>query len=105
MIYDLSGQVKVKRRGSDTKYVAKVLAIGHECDVALLSVEDDSFWEGISPIKLGGLPRLQEMVTVVGYPVGGDTMSVTSGVVSRIEVTSYVHGMSELLGIQVGYDS
>jgi hypothetical protein len=37
----------------------------------------------------------------VGYPIGGDTMSVTSGVVSRIEVTSYVHGAAELLGIQI----
>lgn len=40
-------------------------------------------------------------VTVIGFPIGGDTMSVTSGVVSRIEVTSYVHGSSELLGIQI----
>lgn len=32
---------------------------------------------------------------------GGDTMSVTSGVVSRIEVTPYVHGTCELLGMQV----
>ncbi len=29
-------------------------------------------------------------------------MSVTSGVVSRIEVTGYAHGAAELLGIQVG---
>lgn len=28
-------------------------------------------------------------------------MSVTSGVVSRIEVTGYAHGAAELLGIQV----
>ena len=28
-------------------------------------------------------------------------MSVTSGVVSRIEVTSYVHGAAELLAIQI----
>ena len=35
------------------------------------------------------------------YPIGGDTMSVTSGVVSRIEVTGYAHGAAELLGIQV----
>lgn len=34
------------------------------------------------------------------YPIGGETLSVTSGVVSRIEVTSYVHGTAELLGIQ-----
>ncbi len=35
------------------------------------------------------------------YPIGGDSQSVTSGVVSRIEVTSYVHGSSELLGMQI----
>lgn len=31
----------------------------------------------------------QDEVTVVGYPLGGDTISVTKGVVSRIEVWSY----------------
>eukprot|EP00877_Chromochloris_zofingiensis_P004183 jgi/Chrzof1/13766/Cz08g11120.t1 len=98
---DHSTQVKVKRRGSDQKYVASVLAVGTECDIAMLTVEDESFWEGVSPVQFGSLPQLQEAVTVVGYPIGGDTMSVTSGVVSRIEVTSYVHGAAELLGIQI----
>lgn len=35
------------------------------------------------------------------FPIGGDTMSVTSGVVSRIEVTSYTHGATALLGMQI----
>ena len=30
-------QVQLKRRGDDEKYVAKVLAIGTECDLALLT--------------------------------------------------------------------
>ncbi|XP_075098709.1 protease Do-like 2, chloroplastic isoform X1 [Nicotiana tabacum] len=94
-------QVKVKKRGDDTKYVAKVLARGVECDIALLSVESKDFWEGAEPLRFGRLPRLQDAVTVVGYPLGGDTISVTKGVVSRIEVTSYAHGSSELLGIQI----
>ncbi|XP_048232263.1 protease Do-like 2, chloroplastic isoform X2 [Ricinus communis] len=94
-------QVKVKRRGDDTKYVAKVLARGVDCDIALLSVKDKEFWEGAEPLQLGHLPRLQDAVTVVGYPLGGDTISVTKGVVSRIEVTSYAHGSSDLLGIQI----
>uniref|UniRef100_A0A2N9GTL8 Protease Do-like PDZ domain-containing protein n=1 Tax=Fagus sylvatica TaxID=28930 RepID=A0A2N9GTL8_FAGSY len=94
-------KVKVKRRGDDTKYVAKVLARGVDCDIALLSVESKEFWEGAEPLNLGHLPRLQEAVTVVGYPLGGDTISVTKGVVSRIEVTSYAHGSSDLLGIQI----
>ncbi|KAH7302053.1 hypothetical protein KP509_23G054200 [Ceratopteris richardii] len=94
-------QVKVKRRGSDTKFLATVLAIGTECDIALLTVNNDEFWEGVSPVDFGALPTLQDAVTVVGYPIGGDTISVTSGVVSRIEVTSYVHGATELLGVQI----
>ncbi|OMO81557.1 Peptidase S1 [Corchorus capsularis] len=94
-------QVKVKKRGSDTKYLATVLAIGTECDIAMLTVNDDEFWEGVSPVEFGELPALQDAVTVVGYPIGGDTISVTSGVVSRIEILSYVHGSTELLGLQI----
>ncbi|XP_022767576.1 protease Do-like 9 isoform X2 [Durio zibethinus] len=94
-------QVKVKKRGSDTKYLAIVLAIGTECDIAMLTVNDDEFWEGVSPLEFGELPALQDAVTVVGYPIGGDTISVTSGVVSRIEILSYVHGSTELLGLQI----
>nr|CAB3467601.1 unnamed protein product [Digitaria exilis] len=108
-------QVKVKKRGSDTKYLATVLAIGTECDIvfeewqcsadvglkAMLTVEDDEFWKGVSPVEFGSLPALQDAVTVVGYPIGGDTISVTSGVVSRIEILSYVHGSTELVGLQI----
>lgn len=94
-------QVKLKKRGSDTKYVATVLAIGTECDIALLTVDDDEFWEGVSAVEFGDLPALQDAVTVVGYPIGGDTISVTSGVVSRIEILSYVLGSTELLGLQI----
>ncbi|KAI5329862.1 hypothetical protein L3X38_029259 [Prunus dulcis] len=94
-------QVKLKKRGSDTKYLATVLAIGTECDIAMLTVDDDEFWDGVSPVEFGDLPALQDSVTVVGYPIGGDTISVTSGVVSRIEILSYVHGSTELLGLQI----
>ncbi|XP_021718987.1 protease Do-like 9 [Chenopodium quinoa] len=94
-------QVKLKKRGSDIKYLATVLAVGTECDIALLTVEDDEFWEGVSPVEFGKLPALQDAVAVVGYPIGGDTISVTSGVVSRREILSYAHGESELLGLQV----
>ncbi|KAK6937449.1 hypothetical protein RJ641_030957, partial [Dillenia turbinata] len=87
-------QVKVKRRGDDTKYVAKDLARGVECDIALLSVESEEFWNGAETLHFGRLPLLQDVVTVVGYPLGGGTISVTKGVVSQIEVTSYAHGNS-----------
>lgn len=69
----------MKRRGDDRKFLARVLAVGTECDIALLTVDDDAFWEGVSPLAFGSLPHLQDAVAVVGYPIGGDTISVTSG--------------------------
>ena len=51
-----------------------------------LSVDDDEFWEGMRALEFGSLPRLQDQVAVVGYPVGGESISITVGVVSRIEV-------------------
>lgn len=70
-------------------------------ETALLTVNDDEFWEEVAIADLGELPALQDAVTVVGYPIGGDTISVTSGVVSRMEILSYAHGSTELLGLQV----
>ena len=84
--------MKIKKRGDDKKFIATVLSIGEECDIALLSVEDEEFWANTAPLSFGCLPTLQDSVYVIGYPIGGDTISVTSGVVSRIEVTPYAHG-------------
>jgi hypothetical protein len=33
--------------------------------------------------------------------VGGDTISVTKGVVSRVEPTQYAHGAAQLIAIQI----
>ena len=56
----------MKRRGDDQKFIAEVLAIGTECDIALLTVKDDAFWMGVQPLELGSLPRLQVSVPRVG---------------------------------------
>ncbi|KAI9006818.1 hypothetical protein DFJ74DRAFT_689487 [Hyaloraphidium curvatum] len=98
-------QVRVRRRGSATKYLAQVIAIGRDCDIALLTVTEPAFWAHSSRfIDIGGrrkLPKLEERVSVVGYPVGGENLSVTSGVVSRIDMQEYANGIHDLLAIQV----
>lgn len=88
--------VKVKKRGSDHKFIAKVLAIGNECDIALMTVADEDFWTGLQPLTFGSLPELQASVIVVGYPIGGENISVTAGVVSRVEIMEYTHGASQV---------
>lgn len=93
--------VQVKKRQSERKYLAKVHAVGHECDLAVLTVEDDRFWDDLSPLVFGGMPNLQDEVSVVGYPVGGESLSITSGVVSRIEMQKYAQASADLLAIQI----
>lgn len=74
---------RVRRHGYPKRYVARPVCIGHQCDIALLAVDDDAFWADYTPLSFGGVPQLQESVTCVGYPTGGDNISVTCGVVSR----------------------
>src|SRR3970282_2111004 len=38
------------------------------------------------------LPQLKSHISVYGYPTGGDDLSVTDGIVSRIEFASYNFG-------------
>ncbi|GER51325.1 DegP protease 10 [Striga asiatica] len=141
--------VLVRKHGSPIKYKAEVQAVGHECDLAILVVENEEFWEGMNFLELGDIPFIQEAVAVVGYPqgnaavdisygmwlkdedfdrlercllcllggqnfckqlhkfgdslldIGGDNISVTKGVVSRVELTQYVHSATQLLAIQI----
>lgn len=93
--------IQVKKRQSESKYLASVVAVGHECDLAILTIEDSGFWEGTKPLQFGELPDLLEDVSVIGYPIGGDSVSITSGVVSRIEMQEYAQASAELLAIQI----
>ncbi|KAI8476024.1 MAG: trypsin-like cysteine/serine peptidase domain-containing protein [Monoraphidium minutum] len=93
--------VKVRKHGSAHKYDARVIAVGHECDIAMLTVDDDGFWANMEPLDIAGLPAMQSEVSVVGFPQGGDNVCVTKGVVSRIDRQQYSHGRTALLAIQV----
>lgn len=62
--------VQVRKHGSPAKYTAKVQAVGHECDLAILEIDSKKFWEDMKPLDLGDVPALNETVHVVGYPRG-----------------------------------
>lgn len=81
--------------GSPIKYPAKVDFIAHDCDLALLSVEDFSDFSQFPVFEIGGVPELESQVRVIGYPVGGQRLSVTRGVVSRIDFSSYSHSRAD----------
>ncbi|MCH2062892.1 MAG: trypsin-like peptidase domain-containing protein [Roseibacillus sp.] len=86
-----ANRVLITRRGSARKHPARVVHIAHDCDLALLEVEDDAPFEGLKYLEFGGVPALESQVRAIGYPVGGDRISVTRGVVSRIDFRPYSH--------------
>ncbi len=93
--------IQVRKVSDPKKYTAHVIAIGYDCDLALLTVDDPEFFKGIKPFEMGDLPKVQETVMVLGYPQGGDKISITEGVVSRIEIIPYVLSTRQLLAVQI----
>jgi S1-C subfamily serine protease len=85
-----SKQLIVYRFQDPKPYRANVEYIGHDCDLAVLKVEDPAFFEGVPSLEIGELPDVRSTVVTYGYPSGGRQISYTSGVVSRIEVQRYV---------------
>ena len=93
--------LQVQRSESSNKPVARVSSLCHDCDLALLEVEGPHFMDRVEPVEIGDLPNLRDRVAVMGFPVGGDEVSVTEGVVSRIEVQRYSHSQRCHLAITV----
>lgn len=93
--------LQVQLESSPERFVARLVGVSHDADLALLEVEDEAFADGIEPAVLGGLPDLQEPIRVVGFPVGGEEVSITGGVVSRVEVQRYAHSQRSLLAVTV----
>jgi len=94
--------LQVQKPSHPDKAIASVRAVSHDCDLALLEVvEPADFLSDIKPAELGPMPKLRDEVAVVGYPVGGEEISITEGVVSRIEVQRYSHSQRHLLAVTV----
>ena len=83
--------VTVERENDPKKYPARVKFVAHDCDLAVLEVNDPDFYKGLKPLEIGGIPQLQSNVSVFGYPIGGERLSVTEGIVSRIDFQLYSH--------------
>jgi S1-C subfamily serine protease len=76
---------------------AKVTAIGPGIDLAVLTLEDETFFAKRPPIpRAFKLPEITSRVAVQGFPVGGNSLSTTQGTVARIEYDMYDTGTAGL---------
>jgi S1-C subfamily serine protease len=92
--------VQALKPGDSKKYTARVVHVDHDTETALLTVDDPQFFEGTVPVRFGELPFRNAKVAVYGFPMGGNELCITAGIVSRIEVRSYTHSQRHLLALQ-----
>jgi S1-C subfamily serine protease len=91
-VVQYASTIYVQPNQSSDRLTARVAAIAPAVDLALLSLEDETFFNdrGFLPFA-EELPRVKDSVNVYGYPRGGAELSVTEGIVSRIEFEDYYY--------------
>jgi len=101
-------QLLVRRYHDPQRYFARVEFVAHDIDLAVLKIidpatkqDDPTFFKDMKPLELGPLPKVRSTVVTYGFPAGGQQISYTRGVVSRIEVEGYTHiGNRAFLAVQ-----
>jgi len=96
-----AAQVFIQPDKSSEKLPATIEAVAPGIDLAVLKLDDKSFFDAHPPLPVSSkLPGLQQTVFTYGYPQGGTELSITRGIISRIEYAEY-NLMTEGLRIQV----
>ncbi len=102
-VVEYASQIFVQFDQSSDKFPAQVIGAAPGMDLALLEMEDPADLEGRPSLAIAEtLPDIRSTVNVYGYPMGGEDMSVTEGIVSRIEFTQY---SADSLGVRIQVDA
>jgi S1-C subfamily serine protease len=92
-----ASQVQVQANQAGDKISATVEALAPGIDLAVLKLEDASFFDTHAPIKrAAAVPQIKDAVLAYGFPTGGTSLSITKGIVSRIEFAPYGYSVSGL---------
>jgi S1-C subfamily serine protease len=100
-VVDSAVGIEAKRADASERFSGKVVFISHDADLALVEVEDPRFFADAPAVPIGEMPKLQQEVVVYGFPIGGLTLSITSGIVSRVELDTYTQSARKLLSVQI----
>lgn len=93
--------VQAQKHNDPRRYLARVVFVSHDADLALITVDEAEFFSDLKALAIGKLPDPLEEVSVYGYPIGGKSLSITKGILSRVEQQIYAHGGTYLLAGQI----
>jgi len=89
-VVNYASQVQIQANQSGDKISATVAAMDPGIDLAVLKLDDETFFDTHAPLERAkAMPEIKDAVMVYGYPTGGSTLSITKGIVSRIEFAPY----------------
>ncbi|MEY2493470.1 MAG: hypothetical protein QOH24_2421 [Verrucomicrobiota bacterium] len=92
-----ASQVQVQANQAGDKISATVEATAPGIDLAILKLDEEKFFDTHSPLpRAETLPAIKDAAMVYGYPTGGTSLSITKGIVSRIEFVPYNFPVSGL---------
>jgi len=96
-VVSYASQVQIQANQSGDKISATVEAIAPGIDLAVLKLDDETFFDTHPPLpRAKRLPEIKDAAMVYGYPEGGTSLSITKGIVSRIEFAPYNFPVSGL---------
>src|ERR1700722_19427211 len=92
-----ASQVQVQASAAGDKVSATVVAVAPGIDLAVLELDDPTFFDTHPPLaRASKLPHIKDAVLAYGFPTGGNSLSITKGIVSRIEFVAYNYPTSGL---------
>jgi S1-C subfamily serine protease len=96
-----AGDIFVQSHRGGDRVGARIAAIGPGIDLAVLTLEDETFFEKRRPIpRATRRPAANDAVVLMGFPAGGTGLAISRGVISRIDYASY-NDLTAGLRIQV----
>jgi len=85
-----ASQVQIQANQAGDKISVTVEAVAPGIDLAVLKLDDETFFDTHPALpRASTLPLIKDPVLVYGYPTGGSSLSITKGIVSRIDFAGY----------------
>ena len=98
-----ASQVQIQANQAGDKVSATVEYIAAGIDLAVLKLDDEKFFDTHPPLaRAEKLPGIKDVVLAYGFPEGGNSLSITKGIVSRVEFTAYNF---PVLGLRIQIDA
>ena len=89
-VVQYASQVQIQANQAGDKILATVVAVAPGIDLAVLKIDDRAFFAQHPPVpRATALPQIKDAAFAYGFPTGGNSLSITKGIVSRIEFMEY----------------